>query len=137
MSSMQQEAIVVENEICPKENSEKKIDLSKSSQIDVEEQTETSDEDMGDEEAEENAKCEAIQAAVALEVRAWLEDHGPKIVALEWSKKSVRDKKAALKGGSEPSHQFIQEKDLKRNLSMESQIVPESNKRRRIGTRVR
>lgn len=95
---------------------------------------EGSDEEMDD----DSAKCEAIQAAVALEVRAWLADHGVQLFALECSKKIVKDQKAAIKKGEvEPSRQFIQRIDLKRDLPLESTITLEGNKRRRIGTRVR
>lgn len=105
--------------------------------IDVEQEVsqETEELESDDEMEEDAAKCEAIQAAVALEVRAWLEEHGAKLYALEHSKKSVRDQKAALKQG--PVSQWLQTEDKKRqrDVPMESDIKQEGNKRRRIGSR--
>lgn len=129
MSSMQEEASQITGV----------DDKSKIEKIDVEaievEEEDPSITDDDEKMAEDQEKCEAIQAAVALEVRAWLEEHGAKLVALEWSKKDVRDKKAALK---KPTvNQWLQDSEKKRDLPLESAITQGEAKRRRIGTRTR
>lgn len=77
----------------------------------------------------EDEKSEAIQIAVALEVRKWLEEHGTKLFALEVSKKRVRQEKADLKQG-------IQRKPEERIIPMESALGERATKRTRIGPRI-
>lgn len=100
------------------------VDLS------IEEETE---EDMeSDEEAmaedEEDKKLEAIQEAVALEVREWLAVHGAKLLALEISKKRLRWERKEVE---------VAIKEDKRFIPMESEVGEPVKKRRRLGERKR
>lgn len=61
-------------------------------EVDVEEETQDHDEEQMAVEKEE-----AIQVAVALEVRKWLEEHGTHLFALEASKKRLRDDRKKVK----------------------------------------
>lgn len=99
--------------------------------IEVEESIEL-DEPTADEEARMDLeKQEALQEIVALEVRAWLDEHGVKLYALEFSKKRVRDEKTELKKGFKPQDPA----NPKRKVPVESQLAEPEKKRRRVGSR--
>lgn len=93
----------------------------------LEESLEDHDQEMGHEEEPMAVDPEeAIQAAIALTVRAWLEEHGTKLFALEFSKKRVRaereDVKKAVKASPTPKY-----------LQKESTLGERQAKRKRLG----
>lgn len=91
------------------------------------------DEDSGSETEDMEIEArEAIQNAAALEVRAWLDEHGVKLFALEISKKRVFLEKAAIKQGFKTEEKPL----LKRKLPLVSETSESRpEKRRRAGTR--
>lgn len=95
----------------------------------LEESVEEGDQEMGDDEEQMALeKEEAIQNAVALEVRKWLEEHGTKLFALELSKKRLRDDRNQVK-------RSIQAIDAPKPIKSESGYGERKPKRQRVTPR--